>query len=143
VEDSGRLPEEVACGERHPSGGERGRGRGGERAVGVGGRGRVTAAGRAGCEVDEETEADSHGAGIPRAGARRRGRRGKRGPTAAREISRGPSPGAAARGGDGMLGASARADGGWAETTEAKRCYWAGRSSGRELAIGTRMQCMT
>jgi hypothetical protein len=68
MEDSCRLPEKVARGERHPSGGERGRGRGcgrgGERAVGVGsrgGRGRGTAAGR---EVEEKTEADSHGAGI-------------------------------------------------------------------------------
>jgi hypothetical protein len=62
MEDSCRLPEKVARGERHPSGGERGRG--GERAVGVGsrgGRGRGTAAGR---EVEEKTEADSHGAGI-------------------------------------------------------------------------------
>jgi hypothetical protein len=62
MEDSCGLPEEVARGERHASGGERrGGGRSGERAVGVGGRGRGTAAGR---EVEEKTEADSHGAEI-------------------------------------------------------------------------------
>jgi hypothetical protein len=65
MEDSCGLPEEVARGERHASGGERsGGGRSGERAVGVGGRGRGTAAGRAGREVEEKTEADSHGAEI-------------------------------------------------------------------------------
>lgn len=65
--ERGRLPEEVACRERHPSGGESGsRGRRRERAVGMGARrdrGRGTATGSAGYDVEEETEADSHGAG--------------------------------------------------------------------------------
>jgi hypothetical protein len=68
---AGNEPEEVARGERHPGGRQRGRGsrgEGGGRETGVGadgcGGGGCPGAGQARGEVEQESDADRHGAGI-------------------------------------------------------------------------------